>query len=121
VILDTQAPGNNRKITAFLGGLDLCDGRYDTPDHRLFHDLDTVYQGDFHNPILSVSSIANASRYCKQDPLPNRCDIDYYYYLRYQRDQENHGMICTAKLMDRLHMMCLRTLSSAGERQQNGL
>ncbi|KAJ9687499.1 hypothetical protein PVL29_016113 [Vitis rotundifolia] len=50
VLLDTQAPGNNRKITAFIGGLDLCDGRYDTPEHRLFSDLDTVFSNDFHNP-----------------------------------------------------------------------
>ncbi|GAU22672.1 hypothetical protein TSUD_234940 [Trifolium subterraneum] len=50
VILDSQAAGNNRKITTFIGGLDLCDGRYDTPEHRLFRDLDTVFAGDFHNP-----------------------------------------------------------------------
>ncbi|KAG2400739.1 hypothetical protein LR48_Vigan09g035400 [Vigna angularis] len=50
VIVDTQAHGNNRKITAFIGGLDLCDGRYDTPEHRLFRDMDTVYQDDYHNP-----------------------------------------------------------------------
>jgi phospholipase D1/2 len=45
VILDTIAPHNNRKITAFIGGLDLCDGRYDTWQHMLFHDLDTIYAG----------------------------------------------------------------------------
>lgn len=50
VLVDTQASGNNRKITAFIGGIDLCDGRYDTPGHRLFHDLNTVFQDDFHNP-----------------------------------------------------------------------
>ncbi|CAL1385548.1 unnamed protein product [Linum trigynum] len=50
VILDTQASGNNRKITSFMGGLDMCDGRYDTPDHRLFRDLDTIFLNDFHNP-----------------------------------------------------------------------
>ncbi|XP_043711628.1 phospholipase D delta-like isoform X2 [Telopea speciosissima] len=50
IILDTQATGNNRKITAFIGGLDLCDGRYDTPQHRLFSDLDSVFANDFHNP-----------------------------------------------------------------------
>ncbi|KAL8030751.1 hypothetical protein ABFX02_14G305800 [Erythranthe guttata] len=50
VIVDTQHHGNNRKITAFLGGLDLCDGRYDTPEHRLFTDLDTVFKDDYHNP-----------------------------------------------------------------------
>lgn len=56
VLVDTQAYGNNRKITAFLGGLDLCDGRYDTPEHRLFRDLDTVYKEDFHNPTFPVST-----------------------------------------------------------------
>ncbi|CAF2224040.1 hypothetical protein IGI04_030345 [Brassica rapa subsp. trilocularis] len=53
VIVDTQASGNNRKIAAFIGGLDLCDGRYDTPEHRLFKGLDTVFQGDYHNPTFS--------------------------------------------------------------------
>lgn len=55
VIVDTQAHGNNRKLTAFIGGLDLCDGRYDTPEHRLFHDLDTVFKDDYHNPTFAVS------------------------------------------------------------------
>ncbi|KAG9457223.1 hypothetical protein H6P81_001731 [Aristolochia fimbriata] len=50
VLVDTQGYGNNRKITAFIGGLDLCDGRYDTPEHRLFRDLGTVFHDDFHNP-----------------------------------------------------------------------
>eukprot|EP00268_Persea_americana_P000036 TRINITY_DN10013_c0_g1_i4.p1 TRINITY_DN10013_c0_g1~~TRINITY_DN10013_c0_g1_i4.p1 ORF type:complete len:550 (-),score=84.97 TRINITY_DN10013_c0_g1_i4:1475-3124(-) len=50
VLVDTQASGNNRKITAFIGGLDLCDGRYDTPEHMLFRDLDTIFADDFHNP-----------------------------------------------------------------------
>ncbi|XP_042035647.1 phospholipase D delta-like isoform X2 [Salvia splendens] len=50
VIVDTQHHGNNRKITTFIGGLDLCDGRYDTPEHRLYRDLKTVFRGDYHNP-----------------------------------------------------------------------
>ncbi|RWR92386.1 C2/PLDc/PLD_C/PLDc_2 domain-containing protein [Cinnamomum micranthum f. kanehirae] len=50
VLVDTQAGGNNRKITAFIGGLDLCDGRYDTPEHRLYRDLDIVFKDDYHNP-----------------------------------------------------------------------
>ncbi|KAL6524877.1 hypothetical protein OROMI_030470 [Orobanche minor] len=53
VIVDTQGQGNNRKITAFIGGLDLCDGRYDTPQHRLFRDLDTVFHDDYHNPTIA--------------------------------------------------------------------
>ncbi|KAJ3706790.1 hypothetical protein LUZ61_010495 [Rhynchospora tenuis] len=54
LILDTAAHEGNRKITAFIGGLDLCDGRYDTPQHRLFLDLHTVYEGDIHNPTLNA-------------------------------------------------------------------
>ncbi|KAL3723680.1 hypothetical protein ACJRO7_035793 [Eucalyptus globulus] len=50
ILVDTQALGNYRKITAFIGGIDLCDGRYDTPEHRLFRNLDTVFKDDFHNP-----------------------------------------------------------------------
>ncbi|PRQ47307.1 putative phospholipase D [Rosa chinensis] len=58
VIVDTQASGNNRKITTFLGGLDLCDGRYDTPEHRLFRDLDTVFKEDFHQPTFPAGTKA---------------------------------------------------------------
>ncbi|KAJ6916524.1 phospholipase D delta-like isoform X2 [Populus alba x Populus x berolinensis] len=58
VLVDTQAYGNNRKITAFIGGIDLCDGRYDTPEHRLFHDLNTVFKDDFHNPTFSAGTKA---------------------------------------------------------------
>lgn len=58
VIVDTQAAGNNRKLTAFIGGLDLCDGRYDTPEHRLFRDLDTVFSEDFHNPTFASGTKA---------------------------------------------------------------
>ncbi|PKI74861.1 hypothetical protein CRG98_004633 [Punica granatum] len=56
VLVDTQASGNNRKITAFIGGLDLCDGRYDTPEHRLFRDLDTIFKNDFHNPTFTTTN-----------------------------------------------------------------
>ncbi|KAL0726086.1 hypothetical protein Bca4012_022179 [Brassica carinata] len=58
VLVDTQAVGNNRKITAFIGGIDLCDGRYDTPDHRILHDLDTVFKDDFHNPTFPAATKA---------------------------------------------------------------
>lgn len=57
VILDTQASGNNRKVTAYIGGLDLCNGRYDTPEHRLFSDLETVFANDLHNPTFPPSVI----------------------------------------------------------------
>ncbi|EOX90737.1 Phospholipase D delta isoform 2 [Theobroma cacao] len=58
VLVDTQAAGNNRKITAFVGGIDLCDGRYDTPEHRLLRDLETTFKDDFHNPTFPVAAKA---------------------------------------------------------------
>ncbi|KAE8685423.1 Phospholipase D delta [Hibiscus syriacus] len=58
VLVDTQGVGNNRKITAFVGGIDLCDGRYDTPEHRLLRELDTVFKDDFHNPTFPAGTKA---------------------------------------------------------------
>ncbi|WOL09720.1 phospholipase D delta-like isoform X2 [Canna indica] len=56
LLVDTEASPSTRKITAFLGGLDLCGGRYDTPDHRLFQDLESVYLNDIHNPSLNTQT-----------------------------------------------------------------
>ena len=37
IILDGASPtGGPRQLISFVGGLDLCDGRYDTGDHHLF-------------------------------------------------------------------------------------
>lgn len=37
-----------RRLICFLGGVDLCDGRYDTKEHSLFKTLTTVHSDDFH-------------------------------------------------------------------------
>ncbi|CAO2033918.1 unnamed protein product [Urochloa humidicola] len=50
VLVDTPASETTRRVTAFLGGLDLCAGRYDTPGHTLFRGLRTVFHGDVYNP-----------------------------------------------------------------------
>ncbi|KAL8556972.1 hypothetical protein ACS0TY_004444 [Phlomoides rotata] len=49
IIVDA-ACGNRRKILAFVGGLDLCRGRYDTPQHPIFSTLQTTHKDDYHNP-----------------------------------------------------------------------
>lgn len=54
MIVDADAGNNQRKIIAFVGGLDLCDGRYDTPRHTLFRTLETVHKDDYHNPTFTV-------------------------------------------------------------------
>ncbi|XP_028799208.1 phospholipase D beta 1 [Neltuma alba] len=50
VIVDADAGHHKRKIISFIGGLDLCDGRYDTPQHPLFSTLQTTHKDDYHNP-----------------------------------------------------------------------
>lgn len=42
---------DSRRVVAFIGGLDLTDGRYDRPDHPLFETLKTggVHAEDFYN------------------------------------------------------------------------
>ncbi|KAH7287656.1 hypothetical protein KP509_32G068000 [Ceratopteris richardii] len=46
-----------RKLVAFLGGIDLCDGRYDTQSHSLFRTLGTsMHKDDFHQPSIEGSS-----------------------------------------------------------------
>lgn len=55
VIVDADAGNNKRKIIAFVGGLDLCDGRYDTPQHPILRTLQTVHKDDYHNPTFTVS------------------------------------------------------------------
>ncbi|WCJ23124.1 phospholipase D beta 1 [Euphorbia peplus] len=53
VIVDADAGNNRRKIIAFVGGLDLCNGRYDSPQHPLFRTLETVHKDDYHNPTFT--------------------------------------------------------------------
>ena len=37
-----------RQIVAFIGGLDITDGRYDSPEFPLFKTLKTHHKGDFY-------------------------------------------------------------------------
>ncbi|KAJ1379213.1 Phospholipase D/Transphosphatidylase [Sesbania bispinosa] len=50
VVVDSELPSggtDKRRIVSFVGGIDLCDGRYDTPFHSLFRTLDTAHHDDF--------------------------------------------------------------------------
>ncbi|GAB2290906.1 Phospholipase D beta 1 [Dionaea muscipula] len=72
VIVDADAGNNTRKIIAFVGGLDLCDGRYDTPWHPLFRTLGTVHKDDYHNPSFTGNTLG-----CPREPWHDlHCKID---------------------------------------------
>ena len=48
IIADAPNPyGPLRRLVAFVGGLDLTGGRYDTPNHELFKTLLNEHYGDF--------------------------------------------------------------------------
>jgi phospholipase D1/2 len=48
VSLDARIQGSeNRQVVSFVGGIDLCDGRYDNEIHPLYRTLNTVYRDDF--------------------------------------------------------------------------
>ncbi|CAI9100131.1 OLC1v1037071C2 [Oldenlandia corymbosa var. corymbosa] len=60
VVVDSELPNGNperRRIVSFVGGIDLCDGRYDSQFHSLFRTLDTAHHDDFHQPNFEGSSI----------------------------------------------------------------
>ncbi|RVW16728.1 Phospholipase D alpha 1 [Vitis vinifera] len=60
VVVDSEMPNRGserRRIVSFIGGIDLCDGRYDTPTHTIFRTLDTVNHDDFRQPNFPNASI----------------------------------------------------------------
>ncbi|KAL6845379.1 hypothetical protein ACP4OV_024874 [Aristida adscensionis] len=60
LIVDHAMPNQGsqkRRIVSFVGGIDLCDGRYDTQYHSLFRTLDTVHRDDFHQPNFKNASV----------------------------------------------------------------
>ncbi|CAN1844315.1 Phospholipase D alpha 1 [Linum perenne] len=60
VAVDYEMPNGSserRRVVSFVGGLDLCDGRYDTPFHSLFRTLDTAHHDDFHQPNFEGAAI----------------------------------------------------------------
>merc|ERR1711936_292710 len=59
IIADTISSNEDkRSLVAFVGGLDLTDGRYDTPDHPLFKSLTGKHLNDFYqNSAPGVSAV----------------------------------------------------------------
>ncbi|KAK3137385.1 hypothetical protein QOZ80_5BG0451570 [Eleusine coracana subsp. coracana] len=64
VVVDHPMPqqssisGKRRRIVSFVGGLDMCDGRYDTPHHSLFGTLGSAqaHHDDFHQPNFATGA-----------------------------------------------------------------
>lgn len=53
IIVDAALPGSDngrRRMMSFVGGIDLCDGRFDNQNHSLFRTLNDLNMNDFHQP-----------------------------------------------------------------------
>ncbi|XP_021717592.1 phospholipase D gamma 1-like isoform X1 [Chenopodium quinoa] len=96
VIVDADAGNNRRKIISFVGGLDLCDGRYDTPVHPLFRTQDTVHKDDYHNPSFQGNTTGCPREpwhdlHCKIDG-PAAYDILTNFQQRWLKASKAHGI-----------------------------
>ncbi len=49
VIVDEDDGAGSRRVAAFIGGLDITDGRYDTPQFHLWSTINSLHTGDFYN------------------------------------------------------------------------
>ncbi|KAH7442290.1 hypothetical protein KP509_03G080700 [Ceratopteris richardii] len=96
VVTDAEGPGSMRTLIAFLGGLDLCDGRYDSPEHTLFCKLDTDYKDDYHNPTFTTDVKSGGPRqpwhdlHCKIEG-PAVYDVLTNFEQRWRRVAKWHG------------------------------
>ncbi|KAJ9167742.1 hypothetical protein P3X46_019344 [Hevea brasiliensis] len=94
VVVDCEMPDSTsqkRRIVSFVGGIDLCDGRYDTQDHPLFKTLDTIHHDDFHQPNFPGSSIKKGGPrepwhdiHCKLEG-PVAWDVLYNFEQRWKK------------------------------------
>merc|ERR1719193_471270 len=62
VILDAPAADDKFQVVAFVGGLDITDGRFDTPEFPLFSTLSTKHAGDFYSNCYSGATATSGPR-----------------------------------------------------------
>ncbi|KAH8504208.1 hypothetical protein Peur_046211 [Populus x canadensis] len=107
VVVDSQmldTVSGKRGIVSFIGGIDLCDGRYDTQDHPLFKTLDSVHYDDFHQPNFTGSSIKKGGPrepwhdiHCKLEG-PVAWDVLYNFEQRWTKQVGDQLLISQKQL-----------------------
>ncbi|XVE71176.1 hypothetical protein DITRI_Ditri10aG0129800 [Diplodiscus trichospermus] len=94
LIVDSENPSGEsgkRTVVSFIGGIDLCDGRYDTQKHPLFETLNNIHHDDFHQPNFKNSSFEKGGPrepwhdiHCKLEG-PVAWDVLYNFEQRWLR------------------------------------
>ncbi|KAL4319648.1 hypothetical protein GQ457_18G003530 [Hibiscus cannabinus] len=98
--------GPKRRIVSFIGGIDLTDGRYDTPCHPLFRTLGTVHHDDFHQPCFHDASIAKGGprepwhdMHCRLEG-PVAWDVLFNFEQRWRKQGEKDVLVYLNELHD---------------------
>ncbi|XP_020238588.1 phospholipase D alpha 1 [Cajanus cajan] len=101
IVVDSKVVGaamgqlQKRTVVSFIGGIDLCDGRYDTQEHPLFSTLNTIHHDDFHQPNFPSASIKKGGPrepwhdiHCKLEG-PVAWDVLFNFQQRWEKQVGN--------------------------------
>ncbi|KAM3262725.1 hypothetical protein ACQJBY_053074 [Aegilops geniculata] len=97
--MPVRGSSSRRRIVSFVGGLDLCDGRYDTQFHSLFRTLDTAHQKDFHQISIADASIDKGGPRQPWHDIhakvegPAAWDILYNFEQRWRKQGGDHDLL----------------------------
>lgn len=103
--MPVRGGSTRRRIVSFVGGLDLCDGRYDTQFHSLFRTLDTAHHKDFHQPILVGAAIGKGG---PREPWhdihaklegPAAWDVLYNFEQRWRKQGGSNDLLVDLKAL----------------------
>ncbi|KAF0904688.1 hypothetical protein E2562_036086 [Oryza meyeriana var. granulata] len=98
--------GDLRRIVSFVGGLDLCDGRYDTQSHSLFRTLDAAHHKDFHQPSIDDADLSHGGP--REEPWhdihskiegPAAWDVLYNFEQRWRKQGGDKDLLVDLKSM----------------------
>eukprot|EP00123_Amoebidium_parasiticum_P007400 comp18098_c0_seq1/m.18733 comp18098_c0_seq1/g.18733 ORF comp18098_c0_seq1/g.18733 comp18098_c0_seq1/m.18733 type:complete len:758 (-) comp18098_c0_seq1:28-2301(-) len=99
VVLDAPCPNRDgrRRVIGFMGGIDLCDGRYDTPQHPLFRSLQDAHSNDFHQANIAEGvDVTSGPRepwhdiHCKVEGMVAR-DLMQNFHERWSRQNSSYA------------------------------
>ncbi|XP_061341039.1 phospholipase D alpha 1-like [Gastrolobium bilobum] len=113
IVVDAQVANaigrwQRRTVACFIGGIDLCDGRYDTQEHPLFSTLNTVHHDDFHQPNFPGASIKKGGPrepwhdiHCKLEG-PVAWDVMYNFEQRWEKQVGKQLLLPSSMIDDTL-------------------
>ncbi|KAJ6435854.1 hypothetical protein OIU84_000973 [Salix udensis] len=118
LVVDSELPGGEppkRRIVSFIGGIDLCDGRYDTPFHPIFRTLDTVHRNDFRQPDFCRDGESKVMRSCFFNQENLTSFLHLHLLLCYPKTMK-HGMFnCSGRSTVELLLASLKLLKMQPE------